>query len=91
MANTQYITFDGDRWDTVAFKAYGSCTNTEIDRIKTANPYVTVKDVFTSGIVLDIPIVEDGENSDNIEASLPPWKRSGTDSTDIEQSFNTLT
>jgi phage tail protein X len=91
MALTQYITFEGDRWDTVAFKAYGSCTNDEIDRIKTANPYVTVKDVFASGVVLDIPIQEESESADSIEASLPPWKRSTTDSTDIEQSFNTLT
>lgn len=74
MANTQYKTVEGDRWDTVAFKAYGDCTGTQIDTIKSANPYVTAKDVLPAGIYLNIPILE--ESAESIEENLPPWKKS---------------
>lgn len=69
--NTQYITLAGDRWDTIAFKAYGDCTTNQIKIIKDANPYVIVGDEFSEGVILNVPIMEQTSSIND----LPPWKR----------------
>lgn len=88
MANTQYITAENDRWDLIALKAYGDCTKKQIKTIMDANPYETTKDFFKAGVHLIIPISED-QQTENIEALLPPWKRSSAagDVTEITNSI----
>lgn len=70
MAYTRYTTVQGDRWDTVAFKAYGDATL--YSEIVQANPTVPKDVVIPSGIVLNIPI---RENSVSNKTTLPPWKQ----------------
>jgi phage tail protein X len=76
--NTQYITQDGDRWDTIAHKAWGDCTKTQIQDLKDANPYETTKDVFAANVKINVPI-RDESVTENIDTLLPPWKRPATE------------
>lgn len=68
----EYIIKDGDRWDTIAYKAYGDATlfNGIID----ANPSVTVTATLIAGNKLIIPILENGDITVDSQL-LPPWKR----------------
>ena len=68
----QYITQEGERWDTVSFKMYG--TVNEVQRIVEANPAVPVKERLTGGTVLEIPVLEENNVAVNKEL-FPPWKR----------------
>lgn len=68
---TEYYTVKGDRWDTVAFKAYGDATR--ITEIIEANPDVPVLPVFEENVRLNIPIIE--QQSETDVSLLPPWKR----------------
>ena len=81
MANAEYVTVQGDRWDTIALKAYGD--ETAFNDIQDANPNVPITDVFKGGIKLIVPIKENVESS-NLD-SLPPWKRVQADLTISEQ------
>lgn len=68
----QYTVLDGERWDTIAYKAYGDATLTK--PIIEANPDVLITDRLTAGTVLNIPVMD----SDDIltdQELLPPWKR----------------
>lgn len=68
---TEYTTMQGDRWDTVAFKATGDPT--KIFDIIEANPDVPVTDIIEPpGSKLSIPVVESAQLNSNL---LPPWKR----------------
>lgn len=72
MNTIQYITQEGERWDTVSFKMYG--TISEVQRILESNPQVPIKPRLTGGMVLEIPVLE----SNNVAVNknlLPPWKR----------------
>lgn len=75
MAETKYTiypTLEGDRWDTIANKAYGDPT--KISEIIRANPQVRIYDVFPAGIKLLIPIID--QTAISVDTSnLPPWKR----------------
>ena len=68
----QYVTNDGDCWDSVAYKAYGNPNL--IEGIISANPDVAITDVLPGGVVLRIPIIEEEQTVTNLE-NLPPWKR----------------
>lgn len=73
MAETiQYIAQEGERWDTVSMKAYG--TPFEVEGIILANPNVPITDRLSGGTKLDIPIIPDFllKPFSNL---LPPWKR----------------
>lgn len=70
MSFTRYTTVQGDRWDTVAFKAYGDPM--KITPIVEANTHVPKQPVLPAGIILNIPIQERDKVTPNI---LPPWKR----------------
>lgn len=72
MALAEYIVKENDRWDAVAFKAYGDATM--IAGIIEANPSVNISAVLIAGTRLRIPILEDGEIQVDSEL-LPPWKR----------------
>lgn len=67
---TTYTTIEGDRWDTVAHKAYGDALR--YPEIAAANPDVPLTDVLPSGLTLYVPISEEVELDTNL---LPPWKR----------------
>lgn len=70
MTFTTYTTIEGDRWDTIAFKAYGDAT--KYSAIVQANPFVPKGVVLPSGITLYIPV----EDRPSVNKSLlPPWKR----------------
>jgi phage tail protein X len=72
--NTEYLTIQGDRWDTIAFKAYGD--SSMFSKIQDANPNIPLVDNFEGGIKILIPIVEVLDTT-NIDL-LPPWKRVDT-------------
>lgn len=71
MANSEYTTKQGDRWDTIAEDAYGDAS--AINPIQDANPNIPITDVFDGGITLIIPVIE--EQADSNLDLLPPWKK----------------
>lgn len=73
MANlAEYLVKDGDRWDSIAFKAYGD--STLIGGIIEANKAIVISAVLVAGTKIYIPILEDGGIIIDSEL-LPPWKR----------------
>ena len=68
----QHTTTEGERWDNIAEKIYGSASM--MNRILEANPTVPRYDVLPGGIVLDIPIIATVDVKIDAE-KLPPWKR----------------
>lgn len=70
MEYTEYITKEGDRWDLIAYRAYGDAL--KMEPILLANTDVPVTGVLPIGTVIYVPVLEDSEvNTDN----LPPWKK----------------
>lgn len=69
---TEYITTDGDRWDTIATKAYGNPF--DFVRIVDANPNLPIQNVFEAGIRIAVPIIEVQTETLDVN-DLPPWKR----------------
>lgn len=69
--NTEYIAIQGDRWDTIANKAYGDAT--AMNPIFDANPAMALVTSFEGGERLIVPIVEISNTTD--KSLLPPWKR----------------
>ena len=66
-----YTTKQGDMWDMIAISQYGSVSY--VDTLMMANTKYIGTYLFPSGIVLDIPeIDEDDETSSSV---LPPWKQ----------------
>lgn len=63
-----YTTISGDMWDKIAYEQMGSSLYTDI-LIKANKQYASTY-VFSAGVVLTIPAIEQ-ENS----IELPPWKR----------------
>lgn len=72
MAFLEYITKEGDRWDIIAFKAYGDATL--INGLIEANKATVISAVLTAGTRLKVPILEESDIEINSEL-LPPWKR----------------
>ncbi len=70
MEFTEYKTKENDRWDLIAFDAYGD-VNRMVD-IMDANPDVKAVDVLPSGFTLRIPILEPAVLDSVLQ---PPWKR----------------
>lgn len=68
----QYTTTEGERWDNIADKVYGSPS--EMNRILEANPTIERVDILPGGVILDIPIIERVDIQIDSE-KLPPWKR----------------
>jgi len=68
----EHITAQGDRWDNLAWQYYGDPHAYE--RIIAANPEVQIEPILPGGIRLLIPVIEDTDETVNIE-ELPPWKR----------------
>lgn len=72
MAFYEYIVKDGDRWDTIAEKAYGDALL--VNGIIEANVATVVTPILETGARIIIPILETAEIKINSEL-LPPWKR----------------
>lgn len=69
---TEYITLAGQRWDTVAYEAYGDVA--EVNRIIEANSSVPITATLQEGVRLLIPIVETVAPEVD-KTLLPPWRR----------------
>lgn len=69
---TQYIVKEGERWDTIAFKAYGR--SSLMQPIIENNPDVPITPRLPGGTVLTIPVLDDGIVKTDKE-KLPPWKQ----------------
>ena len=70
MAFTKYITNEGDRWDLIAYKAYGDPL--KFVQIMKANPKVPAGDYLAGNITIYVPVQEQPAQSSNL---VPPWKR----------------
>lgn len=68
----QYIASEGERWDTVSLRCYG--TPYEVDRLLQANPNIPFVDRLEGGTVLEVPVLENMRRLPD-PASMPPWKR----------------
>lgn len=66
----QYITIEGQGWDSVAQACYGDPMRM-LD-IAAANKDVPLYDLLPGGIRLQVPVIET-EQADT--SNLPPWKR----------------
>lgn len=72
MSFTTIVTKDGERWDQVAFRAYG--VGGDMRLIMDANPDVGLWERLPAGIVLTVPVV-DGPPVVVDSEKVPPWKR----------------
>ena len=83
MANYfEYITIENERFDQIAYKAYGAITLVDDTGIKKpamqtiieANPNLPIYDKLPGGLILQIPVLTSNTPKTNTEL-LPPWKR----------------
>lgn len=65
----KYTTIQGDMWDSIASKVYGDTQYTDI--LLNANPEHRMIYIFSAGVELDVPDIEERISADD----LPPWKR----------------
>ena len=72
MANTLYTVTEGERWDTIALKAYGKASS--FAGIIAANPLVPITTRLAGGTELIIPILQNNNILTDKEL-LPPWKQ----------------
>ncbi len=63
-----YTTVQGDMWDSIAYKLYGDVN--AVDALISANPEYRKVYIFSAGIVLNVPDIEEKTSSD----TLPDWK-----------------
>lgn len=66
-----YTTRDGDRWDTISHKHYG--TAFEINRLIAANPHLPLAEQFESGLTVFVPVIQ--QTSNQQQQDMPPWMR----------------
>lgn len=64
-----YTTVQGDMWDSISQKLYGDVKYTDV--LINVNPEHRYIYIFSAGIKLEIPEIEERISAD----SLPPWKR----------------
>ena len=74
---TTYTTQQGDTWDLISYRSYGSEFHT--DELFKVNLQYSDIAVFSAGIVLNIPDV-----ITDIPVSIPPWERGAVSETAIE-------
>lgn len=70
METTNYITKNGDRWDLIAWRAYGDITKQK--EIIEANTDIALVVEFEEGITLKLPIIPEVNTQTSL---LPPWKQ----------------
>lgn len=64
-----YTTKQGDMWDSISHQVYGDVKFTDV--LINANPESRYIYIFSEGVILDVPDVEDRITADD----LPPWKK----------------
>lgn len=69
---TLYTTLEGERWDQIAYKAYGNAML--VAPIISANPGILIEDKMPAGVKLLVPIIDQSEAPVPTQ-ELPPWKR----------------
>lgn len=62
-----YITIQGDTWDLIAYRTMGSCDY--VDQLMNANQEYIHIFIFSAGIVLQIPDVQEAA----VESAVP-WR-----------------
>lgn len=72
MSFVPYTTIEGDRWDNLAYRAYGDAVSYKI--ITDANPLVPLYDILPGGLDLQIPVIDTPQTSLD-KSLLPPWKQ----------------
>ncbi|MFM1655655.1 tail protein X [Brevibacillus sp. B_LB10_24] len=65
-----YITVQGDTWDGISFKLFG--TDKHMPRLIVANPAYADTVIFSADVVLTIPTL-----SADTSSTLPPWRQEG--------------
>ena len=65
----EYQTIQGDTWDIIAVRVWGTESPTGV--LIAANPAHAGTVIFPSNVKLNVPDLPDPEPSDN----LPPWRR----------------
>ena len=82
MTTTEYVTKPGDRWELIAYKAYGTINDitlsdgtvgNAIGVVIRANPDINIDDILDEGLLLQIPIISDATNKTDADI-LPTWK-----------------
>jgi phage tail protein X len=68
----EYTTRQGQRWDSIAYEAYGNPGL--MNKIIEANVDLPITDRLAGGLILRIPIIEEVEVKTDKEL-LPPWKQ----------------
>ncbi len=63
-----YVTSQGDMWDSISYKLYG--TETGMNALLEANQDRADIVVFPSGVVLAVP-----DYTPSATENLPPWRR----------------
>jgi phage tail protein X len=63
-------TVQGDTWDTIALRAYGSTAH--MDKLIMANPGARLMAIFPAGIEITVPEIDTTQAAE----TQPPWKRS---------------
>lgn len=69
MAKTRYTTIQGDMWDGISYKLYGS--EKYMDKLIEANPAHRYTVIFSAGVTLSVPEI----NTATTSTKLPPWKK----------------
>lgn len=65
-----YVTVQGDMWDSIAKKVYG--TETAMDALMKANPEHLTVAVFGAGVKILLPQFTAQEAASN---AMPPWRK----------------
>jgi len=65
----EYITKDGDRWDSIAYQYYGDPMIYE--PIISANPDIPITPTLKSGLKIKVPVIDIPTSTTE---DLPPWK-----------------
>lgn len=71
MSHRKYIASEGERWDNVAWAAYGDVSL--MNELIAANPEVPSFEVLAGGTVLKIPVIVTPVST--TQDKLPPWKQ----------------
>lgn len=67
----EHITHEGDRWDLLAWQYYGDAT--QYERIVAANNLVMIDPILPSGIIINIPVIDEPVPELDETEELPPW------------------
>jgi phage tail protein X len=70
MSNITYITEQGDKWDSIAYKVYGSAKY--MPQLMAANTGYLEYYIFPAGIELQLPEITTEQAA---LSSLPPWRQ----------------